>query len=331
MIFSFLSSMLFLSGGTSDGTSDIGNITSGVTNLAKSMKENGIGITTFSIGIVILIIVVLSLLFIVYYRVIIPGYHKKTKKHFDDGAKTLTSFISNLMPGGQDYEEQDESDKNEAADDSAAKSPKNKNSTASQSNKQADYHDDIVGAYIQVSMDLKDICRRVGSQLNCSRVGIYVFHNGNKSGFGMPFFKMSCISDYYSKYLDMSAMRGRLHVDMPLHVFDAMITKLYHGGEYIVQDVEATKAKSDHGLYEYTRYSEVKAIFAESIKGKSDQANNNDQPLAGFIVAEFDHIDTFETDQTRRNEIENVLLEAAGAASVLVGTQYVYKKTEKKK
>ena len=99
-----------------------------------------------------------------------------------------------------------------------------------------DYHKDLVGAYIDVNMAFKDASRSALTSLNCGRVAIYMFHNGNASLLGLPFFKMTCIHEWTNR--GNGTLRGKSHSDMPLHLFNDFIENLWSTGIYKSEDVD---------------------------------------------------------------------------------------------
>ena len=332
---SFLfNSILFLdaTAGASTVTSGVSDIANGSSSIASSINDNGLYPTLFAIMICLLIALGIFLAY-----TIVTSKRKlqdEVDKNRENDRTMLNGLIKEIL---QNYLEQHPLTVNKPANPTPQQSQVNTNSKSnntsatsqniqqSSSNQQSsinDYHNDIVGAYIKVSLELKDICRTVDLKLGCSRVAIYVFHNGNSSLYGLPFFKMSCISEYMS-HSDIHTMRGRTHIDMPLHIFNDIVETLYRNNVYLSQNIEET-AKNDDCIEEFVRYSNVKALIAKGI-------DNKDGALAGFIVAEFADVDTFETDEKRYDIVMDVLKEASGSAKVLIGDKYVYDKTSKKK
>lgn len=158
-------------------------------------------------------------------------------------------------------------------------------------------HKDLVGAYIDVNMAFKDASRSALANLNCARVAIYVFHNGNKSMHGLPFFKMSCIHEWTN--MGSNTLRGKSHIEMPLHLFADFIEDLWKNGVYKSENV-AKSVENDISLNEFVAYSKTKALYINAIKDDNDV-------IAGFVVAEFENEDTFETDESRDREVKQVL------------------------
>lgn len=179
-----------------------------------------------------------------------------------------------------------------------------------------DYHRDLVGAYIDVNMAFKDASRTALKDLKCDRVGIYIFHNGNESMLGLPFFKMSCIHEWTST--GTNTLRGKSHSSMPLHLFNDFIEDLWRDGVYKSENVDET-IKTDPSIKEFISFSKTKSLYIMAIKNDSDA-------ITGFVVAEFDNIETFEHNETRDSEINTILVEMIRKISPIVSNRYVFKK-----
>lgn len=167
----------------------------------------------------------------------------------------------------------------------------------SSDNGEESYHENLVSSYMNVNSQLSDASKAASKSLSCSRIAIYVFHNGNKSLFGLPFFKVSCIHECTNN--DSGTIRGKSHVDMPLHLFNDFIEPLWKFGFYRSENVNIT-VQRDRSLREFVSYSDTKAIYFVSIK-------NSNNVTTGFISAEFDNVDTFETNENRDIEVKSVL------------------------
>lgn len=185
----------------------------------------------------------------------------------------------------------------------------------SKNEEEEDYHKNIVGAYIDVNMTFKDASRAALNKIGCDRVAIYTFHNGNMSIHGLPFFKMSCIHEWTKT--GASTFRGKSHTDLPLHLFSDFIEDLWKNGEYMSEDVEKSQV-IDPSIKEFIAYSETKSLYIKAVK-------NYDDIITGFIIAEFDHVETFEHDQKRYDEVKEAMDEMSTKVLPILGSKYVYK------
>lgn len=182
-----------------------------------------------------------------------------------------------------------------------------------------DYHKDLVGAYIDVNMALKNASRTALNDLKCDRIGIYIFHNGSQSAFGLPFFKMSCIHEWTS--IGSKTIRGKSHTDMPLHAFD-FIETLYKYGCFKIDDVNNTDIKDERlikDIKEFISFSLTQSLYMQAVKNEETGA------ITGFVVAEFDKTDSFEHNEIRNDEVQTILAEMIRKISPIIGNKYVFK------
>lgn len=160
-------------------------------------------------------------------------------------------------------------------------------------------HLEMLNNSIDGNIILKNASREVCRQLsNCSRVAIYVFHNGNKSLHGLPFFKMSCIHEWGQ--LGNVTLRGKYHSDIPLHVFNDFVEDLWKTGVYKCQNIEEKK-NEDPSITQFILFSKASALYMKGIK---DDRNST---FAGFVVLEFNQVETFEDDPQRNEEINKAV------------------------
>lgn len=185
-----------------------------------------------------------------------------------------------------------------------------------QTDTEEDYHKDIVGAYIDISMAFKDISRKTLTELDCDRIAIYVFHNGNTSIYGLPFFKMSCIHEW-TKH-GAHTLRGKSHADIPLHLFDDFIENLYKHGIYKSENIDNV-IKEDTSIKDFLALSDTKAMYLIAVK-------NTDDALVGFVAAEFAEIESFESNPNRDKYIMQVLDHMVANIAPIIGNKYIYRK-----
>lgn len=293
---------------STEAAEGVDSMIGGVTRLSGLMSNYGILIVVISAVLIILFVSILCLLISnsrmisnimkmsnINNSTVINNLDKFTNSSINadnvEKKKSVKEFKKNIKPINQ------------------GKDLKNKNSF------QEDYHKNIVGAYINVSMAFKDASRAVLNKIGCDRVAIYTFHNGNVSMYGLPFFKMSCIHEWTKT--GVNTLRGKSHTDLPLHLFSDFIEDLWKNGKYISEDIEKSQA-IDHSIKEFIAYSETKALYITAVK-------NFDDIIVGFIIAEFDHAETFESDQKRHDEIEEAMDDMSLKVSPILGSEYVYK------
>lgn len=296
-------------------------VTDSVSSISKAMSEYGPLIVIMAVFVVIFILLVMLML-----RNNARMIDQLIKKENNTCDTNQGIFQSNQELLKKFVESSLEINKNENIDEleNVIKELKetieeskyiNNTEDGKEENPSFDYHRDIVGAYIDVNMTFKDESKKAISTLQCSRIGIYVFHNGNTSLYGLPFFKMSCIHEITN--FGYSTLRGKSHSDLPLHVFDDFIQYLWKNGYYISQDISKT-TQGDRSLEEFTKYSNIKSLFMKAIK-------NSEGFLVGFVVAEYEDTDTFEEDETRKKYISDVLDNMITNISPFVTSKYIFR------
>lgn len=129
----------------------------------------------------------------------------------------------------------------------------------------------IVNIFVKLNKALKNVCESTCRKTNSDRTAIYVFHNGSQASHGLPFFKLTCISEWVSKNSN-SNIKMAEHTALPLNLFDNIIQGLYENSEYrIILD----KSK-DPGDMLFLKNTKIKDCFFIPIY---DDDNN----MMGFI------------------------------------------------
>lgn len=235
---------------------DMTDIVSQVENLSKSMDSYGIGIVVISFFMIVFLLAILY--FIIMSQKNLKSYiqdRKENQKFISDQNADLIKALLEELHSDREENQQHTTEEND--------SKKN-----------------FVGMYIHVSMAFKDACKSVLSELNADRVGVYIFHNGNHSIHGLPFFKMSCVGEYSNTGI----MRGKCHIDLPLHLFNDMVEKIYKNNIYSITDISSVDTDLD--IIRFVEPSRAKSVFMVGIR----DYNNN---LAGFSIVEFNENNTF--------------------------------------
>ena len=306
---------------------DIGNASNGVVNISEAISKYGIAIVIMAVFFVIFMILIIIMLYS-NTRMINRIMENNANSNQHD-QELISKFVDSAFAASKGQNSREDSEElintitnkiNEAISplkQSIQEQEKENETEEIQHNEvdQNDYHKDLVGAYINVNMAFKNISRATMSSLGCDRIAIYVFHNGNKSMYGLPFFKMSCIHEWTSK--GTNTLRGKSHMDMPLHVFSDFIESLHKYGVYKAENIDVTKSK-DHSIESFVSYSNTKALYLVAIK-------NDDGIISGFVSAEFDQVDTFEEDDKRDMDIKQILDNMISKIAPIVSTQYVYR------
>ena len=301
---------------SADSAEEMNAMIGGVARLSGLMSDYGILVVILSV------IIVVFFIFTIYMLI----NNARMIKNFIQSNNTNNSNVTNML--GEFVRESTSGQQNNSNNTGlreAIKELKDTLKPMSQAieelknkdleSEEEDYHKNIVGAYIDVNMTFKDASRAALNKIGCDRVAIYTFHNGNMSIHGLPFFKMSCIHEWTKT--GASTFRGKSHTDLPLHLFSDFIEDLWKNGEYMSEDVEKSQI-IDPSIKEFIAYSETKSLYIKAVK-------NYDDIITGFIIAEFDHVETFEHDQNRYNEVKEAMDEMSTKVLPILGSKYVYK------
>ena len=173
-------------------------------------------------------------------------------------------------------------------------------SEISSSNANKDKHNERGKNLMNIFMKLKDAikenCINTMNEINCSRIAIYLFHNGIRSTHGIDFIKISCICE---KVAIGSGIRERMieHTSLPINLFDEMVSEMTNGGHYIIMNNEETQ-NSNHKIFissEKIQYALLVPFF---------DMNNN---ILGFISVEINR--PYSKDEVDKHmEVLNMLV-----------------------
>ena len=129
----------------------------------------------------------------------------------------------------------------------------------------------IINIFVKLKKALKNLCESTCKETGSDRTAIYVFHNGSQASHGLPFFKITCVSEWVSKN-SSSNIKMAEHSAMPLNLFDSIIQGLYENSEYrIITDVA-----KDPGDILFLKNTKIKDCYFIPIY---DDDNN----MMGFI------------------------------------------------
>lgn len=97
-----------------------------------------------------------------------------------------------------------------------------------------DYNEeDIVEIFFKLNGIFKEECKKINEKTGSSRSAIYVFHNGTVSSHGLPFFKMTCVSEWISRGTGFQEQISN-HTNLNLALFGSLVNELYRNGEFTI-------------------------------------------------------------------------------------------------
>ena len=269
-------------------SSTVSNPANDITNVAGAINEYGILVVIA--GAFIVFTVLILVLFLHMNNTMIKTITKqidKNNEHNGDLANQLVDYVI----------KEDKNDKSKEPEP-VKEEPKKKDPEPPKHGK------DLVKLFINRETVFKSASKIVFDELKCSRIGIYVFHNGNETPYGLPFIKMSCIFDQGMN--GIKTQRGLTHINLPLHYFNDMIEALYNNNEYYC-NIDATD--EEDCIRSFAAGSNSKAGFCMAI--------GNDDTILGFISCEFAHtIDFGNNDDVEK--IRSVLHDMAMSIKYII-------------
>lgn len=300
-----------------DAITNVGEMTDGVTNIAKAISEYGPLVVLMAVFLVIFLALVVLVLRSNSKMMTQIMNRQRTSDELDQ--KIINKFVENALATQKSNHDTEVKELVEEIKEAIKlRDASEEHRDPNNDNSNNDYHKDLVGAYIDVNMAFKDASRSALNALHCDRVAIYVFHNGNKSMHGLPFFKMSCVHEWTTH--GSNTLRGKSHTDMPLHLFNDFIENLWKCGVYKAEDVQKS-IHEDPSLKEFIAFSNTESLYMVSIK-------DDEGALSGFVVAEFEQIEHFECDDRRDTQIRHIIDTMIDRVGPIVTHQYIYRRKE---
>ena len=272
-----------------------------ISTIANTISEHGPVIVICAVFIFIFILI--FLLFLKINTAMINNIMKQLTTKNTESSDITQKLLDHFLDEVEDDE--DKGDKN-----------KDEDKKEKQSENKQEHRKDLVGMYIDYNVTFKSASKVVLNKIRCDRVAVYVFHNGNKSLFGFPFIKMSCVHEQTMRG-DMT-VRGKNHSNLPLHHFNDFIEKLYNNKEYAgnIDNVEI----QDNSVREFLTYSEAESLYSEAI-------TNEDGTLAGFVVCEFNQKIDF-ADEYKYKEIKYAVHDMITSIHYIITNEEFIKKYE---
>ena len=270
--------LMALSADTSNANEPVDHAVKTVGSMAKVIDEYGGYIAILSLFIIILVITVITIIWI---------NTRLMKQELEEKLALLSSqkdqnekLVDHLL---KDNSSKDIEDEEETEDDIRRKNRK-----------------DFVSTYIDINLILKDAVRSASGELNAERVAIYVFHNGNQSIHGLPFFKVSCMHEWNkagSLAMKTRAYRSVTHQSIPLYLLSDIVESIYSKKYYFVTNIQ-DKLDSVQSLQTFVDHSDIQTMYMLAI-------SDDDDNIAGFVIAEFKEIINLEDEAM--NKIKHTL------------------------
>ena len=234
---------------TSSTISDSNTIVDGVTKLADSINSNGALVTICAVFILFFILLIIGSVSLI---IKLAKKNESNANSTIEGYNQVMSLISTALAESMASRQTSEVVQPSVQPTVEQKEEEKKNTQIT----------NILGMAVDESILYKGAAERVIEKLHCNRVAIYVFHNGNSSGYGLPFVKMSCI--YENTDNGMHTKRAR-DANVPLHVFAEMLSDLYRNKEFGAS--ESDPEWHEASVSEFISNSPTKAFYMKAIEG----------------------------------------------------------------
>lgn len=173
----------------------------------------------------------------------------------------------------------------------------------------------LIKIFLKINSSIKDILRDIYDDFTASRIAVYVFHNGVYSSHGLPFFKISCISEIIRKNTGV-AKHIDAHASMPLQMFDNSIVYLSKHGSMIVEDSDDDNnevVKNSPVLCGMLKQNNIKSACGIALY---DQEDN----ILGILIVEFNE----EKDREFLDGVEKELIERSPSLSPILEYSGIY-------
>lgn len=150
--------------------------------------------------------------------------------------------------------------------------------------KNKEEHKELVDIFIKMSIPIRSSLEFLASRSNADRTSVYVFHNGTNTSHGLPFIKISCLTEVMKRGT-LVARKVLLHQGLPLSTFDKSISYLVSSQVgYILNNEEDDRFPAIKNMLS------LSGILSAGFLALYDDDNN----MLGVIVSEFTEVKTEE-------------------------------------
>ena len=214
-------------------------------------------------AVMLAVFIFLVILIVAYFIKRDQKRDEREQKRYDDMMSKLLERIDNVKEKNQDYDEKD-----------------------------------IVNIFTSLNKSLSGICNDTLIKSGSNRTAIYVFHNGNHTSHGLPFAKMTCYGEKFSK----DSQTNRLIVEhnaMPLNLFDSIVMNLNEKAEY---KINADQTKDSVDLM-FIRGSRLKECFFLPIY-------DSEEKMMGFGFNGYNTVDPYRDIEKEKQYLKDLALQA---------------------
>ena len=301
-----------------DGTSsDLSQATTAVDSMSNIIDKYGPAIVILAVFLILFLAIIISMM------KYMSNMFNQMSNRINDADKDRSELLAKLIDGK--ITENETKTVNDVANrftselvDSLKPITDHVNERNNEKTKENEEHRHLVNMYIDVNVAFKDASNHIIlNTTNCSRIAIYLFHNGNRSISGLPFFKMSCVYEW--SVTGAYTVRGKTHNDLPLHIYYGLIEELHKDGVFKCGDIDQEVKQGHNFIKDFIEYSEnTKSLYAVAINSITDNS------FIGFLVAEFSNPKDFETDSEELDRVSHALNEAVSVVKPILSYQNPY-------
>lgn len=176
----------------------------------------------------------------------------------------------------------------------------------------------IVDIFLELNNVLKGTCKNTQETLKAGRVAVYVFHNGAVSSHGLPFFKMSCVSEWINRGSGFST-KVHEHTNLPLTMFASIVEQVKMTNTAHIYIQEEIKAE-EPVFYSWMLKNNIHYCFIQGIYSSVDNT-----PM-GYVTVEYadDSIDIEAISESVQRELKQACVKCAPVLEFSNFQQYKY-------
>ena len=140
-------------------------------------------------------------------------------------------------------------------------------------------HKDLVDTFTKINTPIRQVLESVSEQIESDRISVYVFHNGTNSTHGLPFIKITCLTEVMRKGT-LITRKASIHTSMSAAMFDKSVPYL---SKHEMAIISSTDNISDE-------FPVIKNILDSSgVKSAAFLAlYDSDQNMLGIMISEFE-------------------------------------------
>lgn len=250
-----------------------------IVNIAGSINDYGI-------------LVVIAALMIVVFMAIITVFIKNNNSSTQATINQNTQFVQALIDQNNELIERlsELTEANKELVTSAAEPYDKKN---------------LVDIFLELNHVLKGTCKNAQESLKAGRVAVYVFHNGAVSSHGLPFFKLSCVSEWINRG---SGFNVKIHeeTNLPLTIFSSVVEEVKMHNSVIVNQQSISKT-TEPVFYSWMASNNIGTCFIQGIYSSVDNT-----PM-GYVSIEYSEeiIDVEDILPIVRTELKQACIKCA--------------------